>query len=78
MGSILPKCSKESILFAPIKRMLKRSIFVEHNAENLMLIGRTCDELQAGKQYKLILFSKGALCAENHGLFEVRFVPSAF
>ena len=56
---------------------LKSSIFVEHNAENLVLIGRTRDELQAGKKYKLILSSEGALYAEIHELFEVRFVPPA-
>ena len=43
-----------------------------------MLIGRTCDELQADKKYKLILSSEGALYAKNHELFEVRFVPPAF
>ena len=77
MGSILPKRSKESILYVPIKRMpLKSLILVEHNAENLILIRRTRDELRAGKQYRLILSSKGALYTENHELFEVRFVPA--
>ena len=78
-GIDLPKRSKESILYVPIKRMpLKSSIFMEHNAENLMLIRRTHDELRAGKQYRLILSSKGALYAENHELFEVRFVLPVF
>ena len=68
MASILPKRSKESI---------KSSVFVEHNAENLVLIGRTRDELRAGKKYRLILSSEGALYVENHELFEVKFVPLA-
>ena len=51
---------------------------MEHNAENMVLIGRTRDELRAGKKYRLILSSEGALYAENRQLFEVRFVsPSS-
>ena len=48
-----------------------------HNAENLVLLWRTCDELRVGKKYRLILSSEGALYAENHELFEVRFVLPA-
>ena len=51
---------------------------MEHNAEILVLIGQTRDELQAGKKYRLILSSEVALYAENRELFEVRFVPPAF
>ena len=43
---------------------------MEHNAENLVLIWRTCDELRVGKKYRLILSSEGALYAEYHELFE--------
>ena len=74
---MLPKRCKESIPYTPIYRIpLKGSIFVEHNAENLVLIGRTRDKLRSGKKYMLILYSE-ALYAENHELFEVRFVPPA-
>ena len=54
---------------------LKSSIFVENNAESLVLIGRARDELRAGKKYRLILSSEEAHYAEIHELFEVRFVP---